>query len=982
MTAAASITALEESLHRAARWLPHQGPLAGFVHTNTLSELEHLPFHEALARASRTLGASVRAPEAEYRQMLADGRLREADLRAAFEAEPGLSEVPLGEGLPSPRALAWTVLRQGLDETHWRLRAFQVAEGRPDPLVAALDPKVRAMLANGARRAFSRDAVGAVAALVGSEDPATQRRRLRSQQGLESVEQALSVCMADDGRAAEMGFALVAASARRGLPPRERLRRDHLDREAVHREVDEVLVPVVAALLDLGQADLRPDPGPGLFEIGRRAILRRADLRRLAGPLLREDGPATLAAAVQAAGVQVPGPEAAEGVDELLLRLLLARPGWAGSVAWREHHHPGAPRLVDYAALRLVLTIAVCRQEGVEPARVLAPPARPNRGLSSRAALVAQALALSFAGPLRAEGMTATQWAEVEALVERFDADWRCRLLQEAREATALRLWLSALSQRAAQAAPAEEAPASQWLCCIDDREESYRRALEELGGGAVQTYGLAGHFNLTLRWRGLDDVRPGPRHPVVLASTFRVEEQALAAPGRLRAWVGRGAAALDRLGLRSALGALAALVVGPGALALSAWRVLRPRDSEAGQRRLRARLLAPPPARLVALRPEVSEAGPGEAGALPLGLSVEEAAARVGAALQLVGLTAGFAPHVVVMGHGARTINNPHEAAYNCGACGGTPGDGNARAFAALANDPRVRAALRDRGVDIPDGTVFVGAFHDTTSDGVDFFDQVGAAGVAELAALARLASARDALERGRRFLDLPSTASPAQALVHAEGRAADLSQVRPEYGHATNALLVVGPRRVTRGLFLDRRAFLHSYEPEADPTGEGLSALMGAAVPVCAGINLEYYFSRVDNQRFGAGSKLPLNLVGLHGVMSGSLSDLRTGLPRQMVEIHEPTRLPVVVFAPRERVAAVVAGLPAVQRLVVGGWIRLAAIDAEGTWSWRDGAFVPADLSPVAMPEGEDSLSVCRGRHDALVPTLLSGRAMCASS
>jgi uncharacterized protein YbcC (UPF0753/DUF2309 family) len=151
---------------------------------------------------------------------------------------------------------------------------------------------------------------------------------------------------------------------------------------------------------------------------------------------------------------------------------------------------------------------------------------------------------------------------------------------------------------------------------------------------------------------------------------------------------------------------------------------------------------------------------------------------------------------------------------------------------------------------------------------------------------------------------------------------------------------------------------------------------------VPVCAGINLEYYFSRVDNQRFGAGSKLPLNLVGLHGVMSGSLSDLRTGLPRQMVEIHEPTRLPVVVFAPRQRVAEVVDRLPAVQRLVVGGWIRLAVIDAEGTWSWRGGAFVRADLSPVAMPEGEDSLRVCRGRHDALVPTLLSGRAMCASS
>ena len=41
---------------------------------------------------------------------------------------------------------------------------------------------------------------------------------------------------------------------------------------------------------------------------------------------------------------------------------------------------------------------------------------------------------------------------------------------------------------------------------------------------------------------------------------------------------------------------------------------------------------------------------------------------------------------------------------------------------------------------------------------------------------------------------------------------RAEDLSQARPEYNHATNAVVLVGNRWWSRNLFLDRRAFLQS--------------------------------------------------------------------------------------------------------------------------------------------------------------------------
>src|SRR5947199_10696433 len=189
-----------------------------------------------------------------------------------------------------------------------------------------------------------------------------------------------------------------------------------------------------------------------------------------------------------------------------------------------------------------------------------------------------------------------------------------------------------------------------------------------------------------------------------------------------------------------------------------------------------------------------------------------------------------------------------------------------------------------------------------------------------------------RNAHERCRRFESAELSLTPEEALRHVEARAEDLAQVRPEYGHCTNAVCYVGRRWRTKSLFLDRRTFLTSYDPtQDDANGNILTRILLAAIPVCAGISLEYYFSYVDPTGYGCGTKLPHNITSLLGVMDGAQSDLRTGLPWQMVEIHEPARLAIIVEGTPDRVRRVVLNNAAIERLVRHRWIWLACLHPE---------------------------------------------------
>ncbi|HSE58071.1 MAG TPA: DUF2309 domain-containing protein, partial [Nitrospiraceae bacterium] len=308
-------------------------------------------------------------------------------------------------------------------------------------------------------------------------------------------------------------------------------------------------------------------------------------------------------------------------------------------------------------------------------------------------------------------------------------------------------------------------------------------------------------------------------------------------------------------------------------------------------------------------------------------GFTLSEQAYYVETSLRLMGMTESWSRLVILCGHGSTSENNPYESALDCGACGGSHGLPNARAFAMIANRPQVRDLLAKRGLVIPSDTHFLAALHDTTTDRVRIADleDVPPTHRKELARVLEDVHETGSLAAGERGVALTAVAGgnhrPA-SLKEVQLRSTDWAQVRPEWGLARNSVFIIARRRLTQGIDLQGRAFLHSYDYRPDRDGKLLEIIMTAPLIVAQWINMEYYFSTVAPDVYGSGSKVYHNVTGRLGVMTGGQSDLRMGLPVQTVmkdgrPYHEPLRLTAVIEAPRDRIMAIITRQALLTRL-----------------------------------------------------------------
>ncbi|HNO75363.1 MAG TPA: DUF2309 domain-containing protein [Nitrosomonas mobilis] len=440
------------------------------------------------------------------------------------------------------------------------------------------------------------------------------------------------------------------------------------------------------------------------------------------------------------------------------------------------------------------------------------------------------------------------------------------------------------------------------WFC-IDDRETSLRRHMEK-ADPECETFSTAGFFGVEFYFQpehGKFYAKhcPAPVTPKYLIKETETHHARKDEPmlSKLSHTLFRGWLISQTLGFVSALKLLS--------------NIFRPTASPAMAYSFGHMY------QLSSLTIENKDTGDVENG-LQIGYTLEEMASRLENVLRMGGLVDHFAPIVYMFGHGASSINNPHYTAYDCGACSGRPGSVNARVISHIGNHPEVRRILRTNGINIPDSTQFVGALHDTTRDEALYFDEEALSPdnlERHRKNVVAITKALDthAKERARRFLTIPNIKRKPEK-VHADvrQRSVELFEPRPELNHSTIAPCVVGRRALTKNIFFDRRITLTSYDYRTDPEGNYLLMAMGPIAPVMAGINLEYFFSRMDNYRMGAGTKLPYNIMGLIGVANGSDGDLRPGLPSQMIEVHDPVRLLVVIEHYPEIVLKVLKKLP----------------------------------------------------------------------
>jgi uncharacterized protein YbcC (UPF0753/DUF2309 family) len=466
----------------------------------------------------------------------------------------------------------------------------------------------------------------------------------------------------------------------------------------------------------------------------------------------------------------------------------------------------------------------------------------------------------------------------------------------------------------------------AQMIFCIDVRSEAIRRAIEAQGN--YDTLGFAGFFALPIKYQGVHDHDATDSCPVLLRPKYLIKETVKHECKDHDHKHENGYNFFKQLNkiyyslkTNSAPSFMFAEASGPffglGMLA----KTFLPRMTLKAQNQLKKMFL--PDDTVYVADPGYQKRG--------LGIPVKEQAEYAAASIKLMGFKY-FAPVVLLCGHGSTTENNPYASALDCGACAGNHGGPNARVMAHIFNNHDVRDLLKEKGIEIPKDTVFLAAQHDTTTDDFKIYSEEHDLSSEAKARVAKIDKDLKAAKEVNAHYRLGTMGDQS---MDPELRSQNWSEARPEWGLAKNSCFIIAPRTLTEEMNLEAKSFLHSYDYAQDPNGDLLFTIMTAPMVVTQMINAQYYFSTVDNNKFGSGNKITQNIVGKIGVMQGNASDLMTGLSLQSVRstdtenYHDAKRLQVMIHAPRTMVEGLIAKADVLQRLFFNEWLKLIILD-----------------------------------------------------
>ena len=941
---------VRDEVAEACKPIAQSWPMKTFAYRNPLRGWEHLPFDEAIREAKHLLGGNGYIPNDDYRQLYREGRVTEDAVKQALQAvasSVGTQTVTVGDRQVAASDVLRLHLVFGFCPLDPALLTWQLGGGGATERFRHDLPAESRKPQNGDASYVSKLWESTLSAL-GLSEPADHVHERDSEEGT------IPAFDLPSGRTLSDWLGLLAGAS-------------------LVDQINDQMIKWTGAFLDEGMAGWEmPGRHDGFYQAWRNLAARDFSGRFLGikqfATKVRDlpDSPEdAIALSLQRLGI----PE--QRWADYLSRQLAQLPGWAGFIRWLgenpgysgQKRHPVDP--LQYLAVRLFYEVELvetfCRQEwridGTLPALVSYWESRPaeyeqrvDRVSHSadphtqavcddawRLFHLAQFLELS---PGDVEELSST---DTQTLLEWLDAlptDEHGPVWLDALESSYRKQLIEQLANHRGAPSTNENHPRAQLVLCIDVRSESFRRHIE--AQGPYETFGFAGFFGIPVSYQAFDNSERAALCPVIVAPEFEVDEVPRAGEdGPLKDYA--AGSRWSRLGhhmfhdLKSnPIGSF--MLIDMLGLFFSA-RLIGKTFARAPYESIKARAQDWFSRQVATQTPiDRTEDFDGEPARLPHGFTPAEQATFVEKGLRAIGLTRNFGRFIVLCGHGSTSDNNPYFAAYNCGACGGGHGDPNARVFAAMGNQPHVRRALKEHGLDIPDDTWFLAAKHNTATDRVSFYDvHVPPSHADDLRRLTEdleEAGRHQALERCHRIPLAPTDISPQAAAEHMVSRTVDWANVRPEWGLSSNAAFILGRRTLTKGLDLGGRVFLHSYDPDADTEGAILEALMNAPLVVAQWINMEYYFSAVDPTVYGSGSKVTHNVVSGVGVMHGSHGDLQTGLPLQSVNdgakhYHEPIRLLAIIEAPTSRISRVIQKHTLLQHLFHNQWVNLVAVD-----------------------------------------------------